>query len=323
MSSFKVAFDDMGARGARTSATGTGVVDRAARAMDNDGVRGDAGRIGSDPPTAARAPANGTAATAPAGGAMATDRPPAGSRTTAAGQLIPGADADRGLRLVLDSTPERLKNAPNFDRDQWPDWNDATFRGSVDRAAGVTPRNGAGMQSQGMPAKDGQARTTASQGMLARASQLMDADVHDRQNEDIGDVEDLVVDVRDGRVRYAVVEFERGWFEADKLVAIPMNSLRSSREPGDLVFQGDRSRLERAPNFDRTAWPDLNSPRYRGDVDRYLSSWSGGAMPGAATTAQPTDRTRGSTAARGGAAGGGTTDTAPASGAGTGTGASR
>ena len=43
---------------------------------------------------------------------------------------------------------------------------------------------------------------------------------------DIGDIEDIVVDLRNSRVHYVVVEFDRAWNPNDKLVALPMKVLR-------------------------------------------------------------------------------------------------
>lgn len=239
----------------------------AARVADTDGVRGDKGPVGSD-----RAPSR-------------SDTP--ASRTLSGRGL-------GGLHLVLDADPQRLKRAPDFDRNQWPDWNDAKYRGDVDRAAGA---NGA-----------------AKVGRLLRGSQLVDADIRDGRNANVGEIEDLVVDVRTGTVRYAVVDFDQAWTPDDRLVAVPMKALRPAGDKGELVFAGDRSQIAGAPSFDKGRWPDLNAGTFRSDVDRYVTGWSPsrGATPGAGTAATPTDRSRGTTAAREGAAGGGRTDPATA-----------
>jgi sporulation protein YlmC with PRC-barrel domain len=264
MGAFKVA--QAGTRGDPVSAGRAGTTDRSpGNPLDNDGVRGDKGPIGSD-------------------------RAGAGSGTSAS-RMLPGRGTG-GMHLVLDADPERLKRAPNFDRDQWPDWNDAKYRGEVDRAAGATG--------------------AAKVGRLLRGSQLADADIRDGRNANVGEVEDLVVDVRTGMVRYAVVDFDQAWTPDDKLVAVPIKALRPAGDKGELVFSGERSQLQRAPSFDKGKWPDLNAGTYRSDVDRYVSGWSanrGAATPGSGTAATADgDGTRGATAARSGAAGGGTTD---------------
>ena len=287
MSAFKVS--QAAPRDGMPAARGTSTDKSPGNPFDNDGVRGDKGPIGSD-----RAGAGATNGTGPA---------------ATANRMLSGRGLG-GVHLVVDADPGRLKRAPNFDADKWPDWNDSKYRGEVDRAAGATG--------------------AAKVGRLLRGSQLVDADIRDPQARNVGEVEDLVVDVRTGTVRYAVVDFDQAWTPDDKLVAVPMKALRASGDKGELVFAGDRSQLERAPSFEKGKWPDLNAAAYRGEVDRYVGSWSAsrtGAAPtpGSGSASAPADRSRGATASRSGAAGGGGTDpsNAPSTpGAGNGTGTS-
>lgn len=61
-----------------------------------------------------------------------------------------------------------------------------------------------------------------------KVSEVIGADVHNQQKENLGDIKDLVIHTSNGRVRYAVVSFG-GWLGmGDKLFAVPM-SLRRSR----------------------------------------------------------------------------------------------
>ncbi len=307
MSAFKVS--QAGMRGDMAAAGRAGTTDKSpGNPLDNDGVPGDKGPIGSDRTadatragTTDRSPGNPTdndgvrGDKGPIGSdrAGATERPGVATGTPAS-RMLPGGGAG-DMHLVLDADPERLKRAPNFDRDQWPDWNDAKYRGEIDRAAGTTG--------------------ASKVGRLLRGSQLVDADIRDGRGGNVGEVEDLVVDVRNGTVRYAVVDFDQAWTPDDKLVTLPMKALRPSGDKGELVFAGERSQIERAPSFEKGKWPDLNAGAFRTDVDRYVSSWSttrgtAAATPGSGTASAPADRTRGTTAARSGAAGGGTTDTA-------------
>lgn len=254
--------------------------------LDNDGVKGDRGPIGSDRTPAERA-AQGNAGPIDNDGVKG-DKGPIGSDRTGATPGMTGVTGfgRGGMHAVLNADPQRLKRAPNFDSDQWPDWSDAKYRSEVDRAAGTTPPPGKA-------------------GRLVRASQLLDADIRDATSAVVGEIEDLVVDVRNGQVRYAVIEFDRAWTPDDKLVAVPMRALRPSGDKGALRFSGDRAQIDRAPSFDKSRWPDLNEARYRGDMERYLSSWGTGATPGTGMTSAPTDRSRGSTAS--GSSGSGTT----------------
>ena len=157
-----------------------------------------------------------------------------------------------GDELVLDVPEDRLRKAPGFDRSKWPDWNAPGYRGTVD---------------QYYESRDERVQNPR----FVRGSDLLDADLRSQGGERIGEVEDVVADIATGRISYVVVEFERGWFSADKLVALPLQALNPVRERGvltsDLVVSVDKSRLERAPAFKRDQWPDTNT--FRRDVDQY------------------------------------------------------
>ncbi|HVL56027.1 MAG TPA: PRC-barrel domain-containing protein [Burkholderiaceae bacterium] len=246
-----------------------------ARVMDNDGVRGDRGPIGTDRTAAERAGDRAApAATHP------NWRP--GDGPTAAGR---SPDLFDRVQLVLNVDQARLKEAPGFDRNHWPDWNDPQVRAGIDRyhgseraadARGVAPR-------------------------MYRASKVLDADIKDRDGRDIGDVEDLVINLRTGQIEYAVVEFDRKWAQTDKLIVVPLNAFRRGQERDEFVLTADRERLRDAPAFDKRAWPELDRGPFRADVDRYVGSWRGAPIVDRSAPARATDRVAAPRAAGGSA----------------------
>lgn len=152
-------------------------------------------------------------------------------------------------KLVLDADKEKLKSAPGFDAKRWPDFNTAGYRAEVDKFHGAR---------------------SASNVRFARASEMLKGDVKDRTGNDVGDIEDIVVDLRNGNVHFVVLKFDRAWTHDDKLVAMPMKALRSEDRDGtDLVYVAGNSELQGAPSFDKDRWPDFADSRFRADVDRY------------------------------------------------------
>jgi len=162
-----------------------------------------------------------------------------------------------GDHLVLNVDKEKLKGAPGFDEKSWPDFNKGDYRGQVDRYHG--------------------AQANAADVRYARASRMLKADVRDSINKDIGDVKDLVVNMKDGRVHYVVVKFDRAWSPNNKLVALPMRAFKAEgRNDKDLVYTASRDEIQHAPAFDKNRWPDVNRDnRFRADVDRYDQTWAG------------------------------------------------
>ena len=166
---------------------------------------------------------------------------------------------ERG-KLVLNVDKEKMKSAPGFDDKNWPNFTTATYRGEVDKFYGAKPAQ--------------------SNVRFARATQMLKGDVKDRTNNDIGDIEDMVVSLPTGQVRYVVLEFDRAWNPNDKLVAMPLKALKSDDKDGtDLVYQADREALQRAPSFEKNRWPDLAEGRFTADVNRYEQNWRSAAPP--------------------------------------------
>lgn len=92
----------------------------------------------------------------------------------------------------------------------------------------------------------GEVGRTADGPRFHRASRLLDADLRDYSGADVGDVDDVVVNLDSGTVRYAVVEFDPGWFEASRLVAVPLRKVASAGAGGgDLVVTVDRDLMRR------------------------------------------------------------------------------
>ena len=307
-----------GAAGGTASGAASRAADGIGRAVDNDGVKGDRGPIGSDH-TRAEAQQQGRAGVLDNDGVrgdkggVGSDRSAATERSTDRAGLgqargatdanarLPGRSGANAMHLVVEGDANRLKRSPNFDKGNWPNLNDAKWRGNA----------------------EGQPRG----GHLVRASQLMDIDLRDRQNGNVGEVEDLVVDMRTGNVVVAVVDFDQAWTPDDKLVAVPMKAIQAGQgnNRDQLVFAGDKSMLQRAPSFEKNKWPDLNSGTWRSEAERFSTSWRPAAAtaattPGSGMTNAPADRTRGSTAARETGPSGSPTGAGAPSGAGTGAG---
>jgi len=99
----------------------------------------------------------------------------------------------------------------------------------------------------------------------------------------------LVVNLGNGRVHYAVLEFDRSWNLNNKLLAFPMSAFTFTGKDKALVLNVDRSKLDTKRAFDKRKWPDINDPKYVVDVDRYLIM----VVPASGTqTAQSTDKAK-------------------------------
>jgi len=83
------------------------------------------------------------------------------------------------------------------------------------------------------------------------AGLMVGAEVRDRRNEHVGELDGFVVDMKTGQPRYAVVD-AGGWFKSDRFL-LPIAHLHKTAE-GTLCTDIDKSAIARYPEFDETVW---------------------------------------------------------------------
>jgi sporulation protein YlmC with PRC-barrel domain len=161
--------------------------------------------------------------------------------------------------LTLNVPRERLEQSPGYERDRWPGNEDGNFWNEVDRFFDTDRSSAARSTQQGTR-------------QFVRASEMLGKDINDRSGADVGEIDDIVLNLGDRKVHYVVMEFDRSWNPDDKLVALPLEAFKSFG--GDeLVVQRDRDSLRSAPSFERTAWPDFTDPTVR----QHFGTWFSGA----------------------------------------------
>src|SRR3979411_2812405 len=82
------------------------------------------------------------------------------------------------------------------------------------------------------------------------------------EREDVGTIEDLVIDSRDSRVAYAIVSFGGFLGMGDKHFAIPWQALTLDPSEKIAVLNINKERLTNAPGFDRDNWPDMTDSNW-------------------------------------------------------------
>lgn len=96
--------------------------------------------------------------------------------------------------------------------------------------------------------------------------------IHDKvvnlNGQDVGKIEELMIDVTTGRVAYAVLSFGGFLGFGAKLFALPWSALTVDEAKKRFVVNVNREVLERMPGFDKEHWPDLNDLEYATGVYR-------------------------------------------------------
>jgi PRC-barrel domain len=89
------------------------------------------------------------------------------------------------------------------------------------------------------------------------------------QNEDLGKIEDLVIEGGSGRVQYAVLSFGGFLGLGDKDFLIPWNAFSFDVTNNRAMLNIDKDRLKNAPGFDKDKWPNMTDPAFGQGVSQY------------------------------------------------------
>lgn len=74
--------------------------------------------------------------------------------------------------------------------------------------------------------------------------------------EPLGTVKELVIDLEDGRIAYAVLSFGGFMGMGDKLFAIPWEALELNVKNHTFILEIEKEILKEAPGFDKDHWPN-------------------------------------------------------------------
>lgn len=115
---------------------------------------------------------------------------------------------------------------------------------------------------------------------LVKASDLIGENVENTAGDNLGEIEDLIVDLNSGRVVTAVVSAGGFLGIGDKLISIPLREFAIPAAGEDLVLNTSKEKLTGGPAFDRNTWPKLDDPAWVAPVYGYYGEtmyWNPGA----------------------------------------------
>lgn len=107
-------------------------------------------------------------------------------------------------------------------------------------------------------------------GLVLGASTLKGDKVVNQQGEDLGKLEELMIDLDRGRIAYAVLSFGGFLGMGDKLFAIPWQAFGVDTVGKKLVLKADKEILKKATGFDKSNWPNMADPTWGTNVYKYF-----------------------------------------------------
>jgi sporulation protein YlmC with PRC-barrel domain len=94
-------------------------------------------------------------------------------------------------------------------------------------------------------------------------------DVYNLESEEIGGIKDIMLDMRSGKVRYAVLSFGGFLGMGEKLFAVPWGALVLDTEHKRFVLNVSKERLKNAPGFDKDHWPNMADQSWARAIHTY------------------------------------------------------
>lgn len=115
-----------------------------------------------------------------------------------------------------------------------------------------------------------QAEPVTDRKMQLRADDIVDADLRNMKNQDLGEIDDVVLQPN-GEVKYLLVSHGGFFGFGDKQVAIPWKTLRVTADKSDPVFVLNVSQdaLDEAPTFEHGTWSDIGTDKWRMKNDEF------------------------------------------------------
>lgn len=107
---------------------------------------------------------------------------------------------------------------------------------------------------------------------LMGAETLVGNDVFNKDGDSLGDIKEIMLDMRTGRIGYAVLSFGGFFGMGEKLFAVPWTALSLDTEYKRFVLDVDKDRLKSAPGFDKKIWPDMADETWSQGIHSYYGT---------------------------------------------------
>ncbi|MFO8045774.1 MAG: PRC-barrel domain-containing protein [Halomonas sp.] len=107
--------------------------------------------------------------------------------------------------------------------------------------------------------------------VLLSASTITGDDVYNMQDEELGRIQDVMLDIKDGNIRYVVLASGGFLGLGDRLFAVPWKALRHDKINKRFTLDVDVERLKNAPGFDKDQWPNMADATWNATVESFYT----------------------------------------------------
>ena len=107
---------------------------------------------------------------------------------------------------------------------------------------------------------------------LMGADTLIGDHVHNLKNEHLGEIKEIMLDMRSGKIAYAVMSSGGVLSIGEKLFAVPWEALTLDTENKRFTLDIEKERIDNAPGFDTDHWPDMANREWSTQIHNYYGT---------------------------------------------------
>ena len=104
------------------------------------------------------------------------------------------------------------------------------------------------------------------------ASTVNGDDIYNLKGEKLGSIKEIMLDIENGKVSYAVLSFGGFLSIGEKLFAVPWSALTIDRINKRFVMDTSEERLKLAPGFDSDNWPNMADTTWEKTIHAYYGT---------------------------------------------------
>lgn len=106
---------------------------------------------------------------------------------------------------------------------------------------------------------------------LVRSKEVLSVAVKNMEDEDLGIIEEIMLDKINGNVVYLVLNSGSFLGMGGRLFAIPWNAIHYDTNEECFILDIEKETLKEAPSFDKDNWPDMANSTWADTVVDYFN----------------------------------------------------
>lgn len=101
---------------------------------------------------------------------------------------------------------------------------------------------------------------------IVKTKEIIDVEVKNLQEEDLGTIEEIIIDKISGKVAYVVLNSGSFLGLGGKLFALPWNAIKYDTNKECFLLDVSKEEFKNAPGFDKSHWPNMADPTFANSI---------------------------------------------------------